>query len=179
MAKIKAKGYEFEAFPVKDSFNRRATQFRNNIANTLRKIGLTEDDIDIPLEVSAIKKSPASASWYMEGHHLYYSYGSSDKFVDNLYAVSKVIELEVEEMFNEKKTLQEFIGKFSEDKDIENKRKDARKTLGLSEDASDLEIINGKYKTLAKEHHPDMPSGDLEKFKTINNAHKTLRRELE
>ena len=179
MAKIKAKGHEFEAFHVRDSFNRRVIQFRNNITHTLRKIGLTEDDIEIPLGQSAIKKAPASASWYIGGHHLYYSYGTSNKFVDNLYAVSKVIELEVEDLLNERKTLQEFIGEFTEDKDIENKRKDARKILGLSDDTSDLEIINDKYKILAKEHHPDMSNGDSEKFKTINNAHKTLKRELE
>ena len=56
MAKIKAKGHEFEAFHVRDSFNRRVIQFRNNIIQTLRKIGLTEDDVDIPLGLSAIKK---------------------------------------------------------------------------------------------------------------------------
>jgi len=74
MAKIKAKGHEFEAFHVRDSFNRRVIQFRNNITHTLRKIGLTEDDIEIPLGQSAIKKAPASASWYIGGHHLYYSF---------------------------------------------------------------------------------------------------------
>lgn len=179
MAKIKAKGHEFEAFHVRDSFNRRAVQFRNNIANNLRKIGLTEDDIEVPMGQFAIKKAPASASWYIGGCHLYYSYGASGTFVENLYAVSKVIELEVEALLNERKTLQEFIGEFTEDKDIENKRKDARKVLGLSDDSSDMEIINEKYKLLAKEHHPDMPNGDMERFKTINNAHKTLRRELE
>ena len=62
MAKIKAKGHEFEAFHVRDSFNRRAIQFRNNIAGTLRKIGLTEDDIDIPLKPAAIKNATLAAA---------------------------------------------------------------------------------------------------------------------
>ena len=39
--------------------------------------------------------------------------------------------------------------------------------------------IDVKYKELAKKHHPDMPSGNLEKFKEINNAHKTLKKELQ
>ena len=43
----------------------------------------------------------------------------------------------------------------------------------------DMGLINKKYKVLAKEHHPDMPMGSTEKFKEINNAHKTLKRELE
>ena len=75
-----------------------------------------------------------------------------------------------EDLLNERKTLQEFIGEFTEDNDIENKRKDARKILGLSDDTSDLEIINDKYKILAKEHHPDMSNGDSEKFKIASCA---------
>ncbi|MCX9025094.1 MAG: DnaJ domain-containing protein [Candidatus Methanoperedens sp.] len=35
-----------------------------------------------------------------------------------------------------------------------------------------------KYKALAKELHPDMPTGDTEKFKQLNIAHKILKREL-
>ena len=42
-----------------------------------------------------------------------------------------------------------------------------------------MDLINKKYKELAKEHHPDMPGGNTEKFKAINHAHKTLKRELE
>ena len=179
MAKIKAKGHEFDAFKARDSFNRRAVQFRNNIINTLGKIGLKEDDIEIPMEASAMKKAPASASWYLDGHHLYYSYVASGKFVENLYAVSKVIELEVNALLNKKKTSAEFISEFSEDINIEDKRKEAREVLGLAHDDLDLEAINKKYKILAKEHHPDMPNGSAEKFKEINHAHKTLKRELE
>ena len=179
MAKIKAKGHEFEAFRAKDSFNRRAVQFRNNIINTLGKIGLTEDDVDVPMEAAAMKKAPASASWYLDGHHLYYSYVASGKFVENLYAVSKVIELEVDALLKNLKTSQEFISEFSEDKDVEDNRKKAREVLGLEQDTLDLEVINKKYKLLAKEHHPDMPTGSAEKFKEINHAHKTLKRELE
>ena len=179
MATIKAKGHEFNDYRVRDSFNRRAVQFRNNIIISLGKIGLTEDDIEVDLEPSAMKKAPASAAWYIDGHHLYYSYSASNKFVENLYAVSKVIELEVNSLLNKEKTRQEFISGFSEDKDIGDKRKKARQVLGVSEDTLDLSEINEKYKTLAKEHHPDMPTGDLEKFKEINHAHKTLKRELE
>ena len=179
MTKIKARGHEFDAFRAKDSFNRRALQFRNNIFGTLKKIGLTEDDVDVPMEPSAMKNAPASASWYLDGRHLYYSYNASGKFVENLYAVSKVIELEVDALLSEEKTPQDFISGFSEDKEIEENRKKARKVLGVDENTLDLEEINKKYKLLAKEHHPDMPNGNPEKFKEINLAHKTLKRELE
>src|SRR3989344_5289443 len=94
MTKLKIKGYEFDAIIARDSFNRRAVQYTNKIIDTLRKIELTEDDVDIPIEAVAMKKAPASATWYFDGYRLHYSYAASDKFVDNLYVVFKVIEIE-------------------------------------------------------------------------------------
>src|SRR3989338_6540556 len=93
--------------------------------------------------------------------------------------VSKVIELEVNKLLNKQKTMEEFIGEFTENKDVEEKRKEARKILGVNEDSKDMDEIDRKYKDLAKEYHPDMPNGSTEQFKIINNAHKTLKRELQ
>ncbi len=179
MAKIKLKGHEFDAISVKDSFQRKTVQFRNKIISTLSNLGLTEDDVDIPIDTLAIKKAPAFASWYFNGYRMHYSYQGAGKFVDNLYAVSKVIELEVSEVLDEKKTVEEFIREFSEDDDVEVQRKEAREILGVSHDTLDLELIDKKFKALAKEHHPDMPNGDHGKFKAINHAHKILKRELQ
>ena len=179
MSRLKIKGHEFSEFIVKGSPSRRATKFRNNILGSLRKIGLSEDDVEVAIDTFAVKKAPACASWYVGGHHLYYSYDGAAKFVENLYVVSKIIELEVDELLKERKTLQEFISEFSEDKDICDKRKVARNVLGVEEGTLDLNVINERYKSLAKVHHPDMPSGNMEKFKEINNAHKILKRELE
>ena len=178
MAKIKIKGHEFDAIIVRDSFQRKTVQFRNKIIDTLSKIGLTEDDSDIPIDTMAIKKAPAFASWYFNGYRLHYSY-QGGKFVDNLYVVFKVIELEVNELLSEKKTVDDFIREFSEDDDVEKQRKEARETLGLSHDTLDIELIDKKFKALAKEYHPDMSNGDLGKFKAINRAHKILKRELQ
>ena len=150
MTKLNIKGHKFNEFRVKDSSSRRAVQFRNNIINSLRKLGLPENDVEVEIEPLASKKSPAAASWYIKGHHLYYSYNRAAKFVENLYVVSKVIELEVDALIKEKKTLKEFISEFSEEKDVFNKRKDARKTLEVDEDTLDLDLINKKYKILAK-----------------------------
>ena len=179
MTKLKIKGHEINAIIAKDSYRRRAVQYRNKIIDTLRKIGLTEDDTDVPVESAAMKKAPASATWYFEGHRLYYSYTSSGKFVDNLYLVLKVIELEVNALLNEKKTVNEFISEFSEDKDVKKQREEARDALGVGQDTIDVGLIDKKYKELAKQHHPDMPDGDVNKFKAINRAHKILKRELE
>ena len=179
MAAIKVKGHEFAALSIKDSFDRRALQYKNKITAALRKIGIKEDDVGIELEAVSVKSAPASASWYVWGHLLHYSYKSPKKYVENLYIVFKVIELEVNALLAGQKTQQEFISEFSEGDDFEDKRKEAREILGVAPDALDLNYIDSKYKDLAKKYHPDMPDGNTDKFKEINHAHKILRRELQ
>ncbi|MBU0470667.1 MAG: J domain-containing protein [Nanoarchaeota archaeon] len=177
MVTISVKGHEFNAFNVSGASPRRAIQFRNDIIANLKKLGVDEDDVNIPLEQVVIRRVPASVSWYLDGQHLYFSHKLSN-FIQNLYVVSKVIELEVKALLNHQKTREEFILDFSEDEDVESKRQEAREMLGVGKDSLDLDEINKKYKVLAKEHHPDA-GGSTEKFKTINNAHKILKRELQ
>lgn len=179
MPRIQVKGAEFSFNPIRDSYNRRAQQFKNNILEVLRKINLPEDDVEVKLEVNCRIKAPAVAEWYFDGYRLYYSYKVYDKFAENLYVVFKVIEFYVKELLNGKITFDEFRHKFSEKDDIEKQRKEARELFGVSEDCLDLEEISRSYKILAKKYHPDMPEGNLEMFKRINNAHKLLKRELE
>ena len=178
MNKITVKGHEFEAVTIKDSFNRRAVQFKNNIIASLARLGLTVDDIDIELEPNGMKKAPASVSWYLDRQHLHYSHNSRNRYVENLYIVFKVIDLEVTALLEEKRTIEEFINEFSEDVDITKKRKEARVILGLDHHVNDLKVIDKAYKDLAKKHHPDTESGDTEKFQEINHAHKILKKEL-
>ena len=173
---MKVKGYEFKEPLIRDSYDRRAVLFRNNILESLQKIGLSEDDVDIPLEKNARMKAAASVTWYFEGHHLYFSYGLAAKFVENLYVVSKVIELGVKALLEGEKTVEEFVRDFSEDRDVEKKRKEARELLGVG-DTLDMKEVDKKYKQLAKDHHPDI-GGDTKKFQEINRAHKLLKREL-
>ncbi|MFH0874387.1 MAG: DnaJ domain-containing protein [archaeon] len=173
------KGHEFNVVIAKNSFDRRALQYKNNIIGTLKKIGISEDYIDIELEKIAFKKAPAKVSWYIEGNQLHFSYIAGGKFVDNLYIISKVLELEIEALLYHNKTMNEFISTFSEEGDIDDERRKARETLGVSNDTNDFDAINRQFKTLAKECHPDMSSGDIVRFKELNRAHKILRRELE
>lgn len=173
------KGYEITPLPIRGSYDRRAVQYRNSIIETLKKIGITEDDIDIQLEANAFKGAPASVSWYFDGYHLYYSYKIARKYVENLYIVFKVIESEVNAVLAGQKTLEEFIRDFSEERDVEEKRKEARAALGVEQDVTDISVIDARYKELAKKNHPDMPGGDTERFKEINRAHKILKRELQ
>lgn len=179
MPKITVKGAEFNFNPIRDSYNRRSQQFMNNIIATLRKIGLTEDDIEIDLEVNGRVKKPGVAEWYFDGYRLYFSCNLYDKYTENLYVVSKVIEYYVNQLIDEEITVDEFTKKFVEKDDIEKQRKEARELLGVEEDCIDMDEINKNYKVLARKYHPDMSEGNTEKFKAINNAHKMLKRELE
>ena len=149
------------------------------IINSLRVLGLTDDDVELDLEPIAIKNVPATVSWYMEGFRLQYSYKACKKYVENLYVVSKIIEFEVKEIVEGRKTIEEFVNDFREESNVEDKRKEARELLGVKEGTLDLDAINKKYKQMSKEVHPDMPNGSTEKFKELNNAHKILKRELE
>lgn len=178
MAKIKVKGHEFEAVAINDSFNRRAVQFRNNIIASLRRLGLTADDVDIELEQNGMKKAPASVSWYIDNRHLHYSHSSMGKYVENLCIVFKVIDYEVTALLEGRVSLEEFISEFSEDVNVAKKRKEARAALGIGHEVNDLNVIDKAYKDLAKKHHPDTENGDMERFKEINHAHKVLKREL-
>jgi hypothetical protein len=178
MAKLKIKGLEFEAVPVRDSHGRRATQFANKIIESLKRLDLTEDDISIDMEANAMKRAPAAVSWWFEGHHLHYSHSLGSSFAENLYIAYKVIDLKVNALFDEEITLDEFISEFVEDTDVAKQRTEARALLGLLEGEKDLKAIDKAYKDLAKLHHPDTQNGDLVRFKAINNAHKILKREL-
>ena len=178
MVTITIKGHEITPLAIRDSYDRRAVQYKNNIIEILRKIGLTEDDIDIKQETHTFRNAPASASWYVDGHHLYYSYKIAKKYVENLYVVFKIIDLEVKALLAGQKTMEEFMSDFMEEHDIEEQRKEARDILGVEQDVIDIAVIDAKYRDLAKKKHPDMPGGDSEKFKAINRAHKILKREL-
>src|SRR3989344_9313308 len=178
MVLITIKGHEFNALLARDSYGRRALQYKNNIISALSKIDVASDDVNIDIEPVAIKNMRASATWYADGYRMYYSYKSVKKHVDNLYVVYKVIEFEVADLLSGKKTFEEFLLDFTEKDDVEHMRKEARKTLGVEEDVLDMDSIDKKYKKLAKQYHPDMPEGDTEMFKKINNAHKILKREL-
>lgn len=179
MATIKVKGHEINAAVVKDSFGRRAVQFKNDIIHALKQIGINEDHTDIELEKAAFKKTPATATWYHDGHRMFYQYFGEGNYAENLYVVSKVIELEVNLVLSGAKHIQDFVNTFAEEEDVDAQRKQARELLGLDHDTKDMDLINKKYKELARTLHPDTPTGDAEKFKEVNKAHKILKRELE
>lgn len=179
MPNIKIRGHEYKINLIRDSFNRRATQFQNQIIEQFKILGLTSDDINIIEEKMPMKKAQAGVSWWIYDHHCHFSFNKMTRYVDNLLVVLKVIEHKISELINEKITIEEFIESFKEDNDFDNKRNEAREFFGLEKNHMNLEIIDLKYKKLAKSLHPDMPTGDVEKFKQLNKHHKILKRELE
>ncbi|WP_319508663.1 J domain-containing protein [uncultured Methanolobus sp.] len=175
---LKIKGHEIGSVAVKGASNRRAIQFQNNIITILRKIGVNENDIDIPLERLAMKKVKASATWWLGDDRMHYSHNMQKNYVENLYVLSRVIDIEANRVLSGDITIDDFISEFKEDKDVHQKRQEAREFFGCDHDETDFTVINEKYKMLSKELHPDKPTGDLEKFKELNVAHKILKREL-
>jgi hypothetical protein len=174
---VTIKGYEFNLPKVKDSHNRRAQNSKNNILISFRALGLTKDDVDIEISPVAFKNLPASVSWWINKQHLYYSCKRGN-FAENLAIIAIIIDREIQQILQKKKTLQEFITDFEEDPDVEKERKKAREHLGVDEHAT-LDYIDEKYKQQAKKAHPDTSSGDTQTFKNLNHAHKILKRELE
>lgn len=172
------KGHEIKIVNTKGAFNRKALQFSNSIISFLKSVGIDERDIEVPLERIALKKAKASVTWYVNNHRFYCSHNLQGKFVDNLYVLYKVIEAEVNLVVSKKNTLEEFFANFKEDENVDVKRIEAREYFGVAHDETDWSVINKKYKTMARELHPDMSTGDTEKFKKLNNAHKILKREF-
>ena len=175
---VKIKGYDFKQIAIHNSYNRKALQYKNNIINELKVFGLTKYDIEIPLEIIAMRKAQASTSWWMWDEHLFFSYNRSSKFVENLAIVEQVIRHFINLLIKGEINKDEFLQLFAEDKDIIKQRIDAREVIGVEEDSTDFETMHKNYKKLSKIHHPDMPTGDTEKFRKINIAHKILKKEL-
>jgi hypothetical protein len=176
---MQVKGHTFADPIVKDSFTRRAVFFSNKIIESLGKLGVVSEAIEVSNEVSPIKRLPATVTWFQDGHKLRYDYKQMNKYVDNLAVISKVIELEVAQVLAGHKPVHEFVGEFKIDEDVDDQRVKARELLGVDAKEMDLEIIDKKYKTMSKAAHPDMPGGNAEKFKELNTAHKVLRKELQ
>jgi hypothetical protein len=178
MEVIKVKGHTVNFIPTRASHNRRALQFKNKLINTLTKLGTKKDDVDLEFNGFCGRESKASVTWYFDGHMLYYEVASQKSYVDNLFIIMKIIENEVELVLAEKKPINEFLAEFKEEDDVHDDRKAARDFFEVSHEHRDIEEINKKYKLMARDLHPDMPTGDVEKFKQLNHHHKILKREL-
>ena len=178
--KVIAKGHEIEVRMTKAAYERKAVLFANNIIEDLRKLGVLREDVEITTNLPGGKIAPATIEFWAERHYLRFSYSMAKRFIDNLYVISKLIELEVEEVLTGKKDMVEFLHMFAEDsnrKEIAKELNDAKKTLGLDSTETDVDKINQVYKKLAREHHPDM-GGNVEEFQKVNKAHKMIKKHM-
>ena len=178
MSEVSFKGHKIKPEIIKSNYHRKALLFKNKIISVLGETGVGVDDIELDFNGMEVKKAKASVTWYFDVNMLYYQNNSQEKYVENLYVVFKVIEGEVELLKSRKKSLMDFIEEFREDDGLEEKRREAREFFGLDYTTNDFELVDKKYKELAKSLHPDMPNGDVEKFKQLNHHHKILKREL-
>ncbi|MFP4401812.1 MAG: DnaJ domain-containing protein [Candidatus Nanoarchaeia archaeon] len=175
------KGHEISLKITKSGYNRKAVIFVNNIVNDLKKIGIQRDDVEIKIPSLANRNMPAVLEFWLDRHYCRYSYSMAKRFIDNLYLISKLIEIEVREVIDGKKDIQEFYSLFTESsksvKSLESDLKDAKLLLELDENEQDVETINVAYKKLARKHHPDL-GGSMEEFQQINKAHKLIKKEM-
>ncbi len=179
MALATIRGRTIEAVAVRDSFSRRAIQYKNKILMAFKNAGISPDSVDIPDERMPMRKAAAQVSWYAQGSYCHYSYARSNNYTENLHVIMRLLEQELQAVTEGTKPAEEFIKEYAEDDDVTEKRKEARKTLGVEESCMDIAAIDVQYKRLAKSLHPDMPTGSTEAFKKLNGAHKILKRELE
>jgi len=178
METIKIKGHSVKFTPAKSNFNRLALQYKNKLINSLEKLGAKRDAVELELGGYCGREAKASFVCYFNGNRLYYEVSSQKKYVDNLFLVSQIVSNEVELVLSDKRPIEEFIAEFREDEDVHDERKEAREFFGVEHDHKNMEEIDKKYKELARTLHPDMPTGDVEKFKQLNHHHKILKREL-
>jgi hypothetical protein len=180
MESFLVKGYSIESKVTKSAYDRKAVLFANTIVEELRKLGIPRDDIEIKTNILGNKNVPALLEFWTQGRYLRFSFSLTKRFIDNLYIISQLVKLEVQDVLEEKKTIQEFLEDFSESsssKKLALELREAKELLGLDEKESNVELINQEYKKLARKHHPDA-GGDVEEFKKINKAHKLIKKEM-
>lgn len=175
---IKIKGHDIPKPNITHPVTRRAVAIEGHIYATLKRLGVDKDYAEVPMERIAIKKAPASVSFYFQGRNMKYSYGLLPRFADNLYIVDKIVEIMVDKFLDKEITIDQFSREFSEDDDLGDQLSKAREILGVDPSEVDFSVINKAYKKLARTHHPDMPNGSHEKFQEINAAHKLIEKEL-
>ena len=180
MTIVKIKNNDISFSPVRDSFGRRVKQFENNILLELRKLDIDYNHVsDFNSPTFAIAPKKAHIEWGLGSSNCCLTVNKEKRYVDNLQLLYLCIKADVKKVVDKEMTIKEFESKYVEHGDIKENRKWAREELGVHHECSDIEEINKAYKDLAKSHHPDMEGGSVDKFKSVNEAHKILKRELE
>ena len=98
------KGHEIKVKVTKAGYARKSVVFANNIVEELKKLNIIRDDIKIETNILGNKNLPATIEFWADGHYLRFSFSMTKRFIDNLYIIMKLVEIEVNEVLTKKKT---------------------------------------------------------------------------
>lgn len=163
--------------PSNSTFKKSAFQIKEEILRDLKKIGITDEYIDLSLPRNPLKcGEPAQISWVVNGKDFYFQCSKQERYVDNLGVISRVIEQESYAIRNGLKSFGQVMNQFRLGYDETGEKiKSPHDILGIPHSMKDIDYITFKYKQRAKELHPDNEKGDAEKFKELKEAYDQLK----
>lgn len=151
---------------------------RDYIYKWLGRIGITKDYISIE-HGPYPRDCWAEVKWQVNGDDYSYKCSSQKDNKNCLAAIEQLVHQEV--IFIERgiKTFGQVMSQFRIGYEGKDKFIDPWQVLGVDKKIKDIDYITYKYKTKAKELHPDTGSGDAEKFKELQEAYTVIKKELE
>ena len=121
----------------------------------------------------------AKVTWMINGKEHSYKCNTQPRAVDNVAAISQIIEPDSKAIRRGLKTFGQVMNQFRLDYDPNAPRtKTPREILGIPEHINDPDYIKYKYKQKAKKVHPDQ-GGDAKQFRELKEAYDNIQKELE
>jgi len=177
MVEVEINGFTFEIKSNLINSSQGIPLLRQQIYKWLKRIGIDKDYISI--EVGPFPKDKwAEVRWEVNGDDFFYRCSSQTNNKNCLAAIEQLVHQEV--IFIERgiKTFGQVMSQFRLGYDPDGKKiMNPYQILGIDPKITDREYMAYRFKTLAKQNHPDS-GGDPEKFKEINEAYKQLKEQL-
>ena len=156
--------------------------YKRKIVDAFKTIGIEPPYLDIVFGGGMGLYSEdgwAEVTWTIDGKDHSYKCDSQPRAVDNVAAISQIIEADCKAIRRGLKTFGQVMNQFRIGYDADAPRtKSPREILGIPAHINDLDYVKFKYKQKAKELHPDQ-GGDPEQFKELQEAYGVLKKELE
>jgi len=155
--------------------------YKRNMLDAFAKIGIKPPFLDLTFGGGMGYTSDdgwAEVSWIVNNQDFKYRCDSQPRSVDNVAAIAQMIEADSKAIRRGLKTFGQVMNQFKIGYDESGtKIQTPREIIGIPADIKDLEYIKYKYKSKAKELHPDA-GGNAEDFKQLNEAYKQIETEL-
>lgn len=173
-------GKRIEIKPTNSRFAKTAYSIFQDILKSFKRIGITPEFINLTLPRNPLKNDlPAEVAWIVNAKDHYYMCNTQSNYRDNLGVISKVIEMDSYAIRNGMKSFAQVMNQYRLGYEPNGEKiLTPREILGIHDSIKDIDYIDYIYKKKAKELHPDMPTGDTEKFKQVNDAYQQLKEEL-